>query len=99
LQKPTVPPPASLAANANEYTGWYQMDSPRLQMFYFVDRLLELARVHFADGKLFIHSLRIRSEEYVPVTGAQFRHLPKKDLPAPVATVELLTPNAEGRFI
>ena len=33
------------------------------------------------------------------VAGAQFRYVPKKDPPEPVATLELLAPNEEGRFI
>jgi hypothetical protein len=33
------------------------------------------------------------------VSGEQFRYVPKKDLPEPVATLALLSPNQEGRFI
>jgi hypothetical protein len=33
------------------------------------------------------------------VAGRQFRYVPKKDAPEPVATAALLTPNEEGRFI
>ena len=41
------------------------------------------------------------NDTYVPVERTQFRHVPKKkdDAPDPVATFELLTPNAEGRFV
>ena len=39
------------------------------------------------------------NEVFVPVVGTQFRHIPKKDPAEPVPTLELVTPNAEGRFI
>lgn len=99
LQKPTLPPLAPLPANASAYAGWYQLDSPRAELAHFLERLLGLVRVRFDDGKLLVTSLGERNEAFVPVTGTQFREVPKKDLPEPVSTVELLTPNAEGRFI
>jgi len=43
--------------------------------------------------------LRSQNDEYLPVTGRQFRHVPKKDLPSPVATLDLLGVNPEGRFV
>lgn len=99
LQKPTLPPVASLPANAGVYAGWYQLDSPRVEMTHFLDRLLGLVLVRFDDGKLLASTLGGRNQVSVPVTGAQFRDVPKKGLPDPVATAELLTPNAEGQFI
>ena len=99
LQKPTLPPVASLPANAGVYAGWYQLDSPRNEMTHFLDRLLGLVLVRFDDGKLLASTLGGRNQVSVPVTGAQFRDVPKKGLPDPVPTAELLTPNAEGLFI
>ena len=39
------------------------------------------------------------NETFLPVTGTQFRHVPKDDAPYPVPTLELLSVNPEGRFI
>jgi len=98
LQKPMLPPVAQLPANASDYTGWYEPDSPRIELFRFVERLFGLSRVHFQSGKLVISSLG-GNETFLPVTGMQFRHVPKKDAPYPVPTLELLSVNQEGRFI
>ena len=99
LQKPQVPAAVPLAANASEYAGWYEPDSPRVEMFRFLERLMGLSRVTFSNGNLLISSLRRLNEPFVPVTEKQFRHLPKKDAPYPVPTLELLSVNSEGRFI
>ncbi|MGO9269139.1 MAG: serine hydrolase domain-containing protein, partial [Terriglobia bacterium] len=99
LQKPPLPPVASLPANANSYAGWYQPDSPRMELSHFIERLLGMARVRFKDGKLLLTSLDGIDRVFLPVTGMQFRDANEKEHPEPVATVELLTPNAEGQFI
>lgn len=99
LQKPPLPPVASLPANATAYVGWYQPDSPRMEITHFIERLMGICRVRFDDGKLFVTSLGERNQVFVPVMGTQFRHVPKKELPDPAPTLELLTPNAEGQFI
>ena len=99
LQKPEVPAPATLPTNAADYAGWYEPDSPRVEITHFLERLAGLTRFHFADGKLMRTGLGSWNDTYVPVTGAQFRHVSKKDPPDPVPSLELLTPNQEGRFI
>ncbi len=99
LQKPTLPPVASLPANAGAYAGWYQLDSPRVEMTHFLERLLGLVLVRFHDGQLLVSTLGGRNQLFVPVTGAQFRYIPKKELPDPAATLELLTANGRGQFI
>ena len=99
LQKPALPPDAALPANASDYAGWYEPDSPRVELTHFLERLLGLTRIHFRDGKLLTSGLGAWNEVYVPVAGGQFRHVPEKDPPSPVANLELLTPNPEGRFI
>ncbi len=99
LQKPALPPAAPLPANASAYAGWYQLDSPRVEMTHFLERLLGLVLVRFHDGRLLVSTLGGRNQVSVPVTGPQFRDVPKKGLPDPVATAELLAPNAEGLFI
>jgi CubicO group peptidase (beta-lactamase class C family) len=98
LQRPALPPVAPLPSNASDYTGWYEPDSPRVEMFHFLERLLGLRRVHFQDGKLIISSLH-GNETFLPLTGTQFRHVPKDDAPYPVPTLDLLSVNPEGRFI
>jgi len=99
LQRPLLPPVASLPVNAHAYAGWYTLDSPREEMAHFLDRLLGLVLVRFADGKLLASTLGERNQVSVPVSAAQFRDVPKKGLPEPVPTAELLTPNGEGLFI
>jgi len=99
LEKPALPPTASLPADAADYAGWYEPDSPRVDLTHFLGRLVRLSRIQFRDGKLFMTILRARNDEYLPVTGGQFRHVPEKDPPSPVATFELLSVNPEGRFV
>lgn len=99
LQKSALPPVAPLAADAASYAGWYEPDSPRQEMTYFLERLMGLAHVRFDGGKFLLSSFDELNQASVPVTATRFRRLPEKELPSPVATVALLTPNAEGRFI
>ena len=99
LQKPSLPPVASLPPGAAEYAGWYEPDSPRTELMHFLERLAGISWVHFKDGNLLFTSLEGWNETYLPVTGALFRQVPKKNPPEPVASLELLTPNEEGRFI
>jgi len=67
----------------------------------FLDRLAVLAWIRFKDGKLSLNYLGGWNDTLIPVTGTQFRHVSRKKdaLPGPVATIELLTPNEEGRFV
>lgn len=97
--KPELPAVAPLPQNAADYAGWYVPDSPRVAMARFLEHLVGLTQIRFEDGKLLTRGVGQWNETYVPVSGTQFRHLPKKDPPEPVASFELLTPNAEGRFI
>jgi CubicO group peptidase (beta-lactamase class C family) len=99
LQKPALPDVASLPANAADYAGWYEPDSPRVQLTHFVERLAGLSWIRFDDGKLVFSALGQWHETFVPVAGIQFRHVPKKDPPEPVPTLELLSANEDGRFI
>jgi CubicO group peptidase (beta-lactamase class C family) len=99
LQRQPVPAEAQLPANAQEYVGWYEPDSPRTEMTHFLERLLGLTRLRFADGKMICTSLN-GTAKFIPVSGEQFRYVPRvKNAPGePVATAMLLAPNAEGRF-
>jgi CubicO group peptidase (beta-lactamase class C family) len=101
LPKPALPAVASLPANAADYAGWYVPDSPRVELTHFLERLVGTTFVRMKDGRVVLDHLGGWNERYVAVAGTQFRHIPKKkeDAPDPVATFELLTPNAEGRFL
>lgn len=99
LQKPQLPAVASLPANASDYSGWYQPNSPRVQLTQFIERLAGLSWLRFSGGNLVLSALGQWHETFIPVVGTQFRHLPKKDPANPVPTLELLTPNDEGRFV
>ncbi|MGP8176275.1 MAG: serine hydrolase domain-containing protein [Terracidiphilus sp.] len=99
LQRQPVPAAAPLPADAADYAGWYEPASPRVQFTQFLGRLIGLYRVRFAGGNLLLSDLNEIDQPFVPVSGEQFRYLPKKDHPEPVATAMLLAPNAEGRFV
>jgi CubicO group peptidase (beta-lactamase class C family) len=99
LQKPPLPSTASLPPSAPDYAGWYEPDSPRVEMTHFIERLAGISLVRFKDGKLLITNLGEWKETFLPVAAMKFRRVPKKDPPEPVATLALLAPNEEGRFI
>jgi CubicO group peptidase (beta-lactamase class C family) len=99
LIKPPVPAAAPLPADAEQYAGWYEPDSPRNGFMNFIERL-GLHRVHFDHGNLMLTNLTgTINDTFVPVHGEQFRYLSKKDPPEPIATAALIAPNAEGRFV
>jgi CubicO group peptidase (beta-lactamase class C family) len=101
LQRPPLPAAAPLPTAAAAYAGWYVPDSPRVELTHFLERLVGVTWLHFKEGNLVLTLLGAWNDTYVPVEGTQFRHIPKKkeDAPDPVATLELLTPNPEGRFV
>jgi len=99
LKKPTLPPEAPLPRSATDYSGWYEPDSPRVELAHFLVRLIGLARIRFDDGRLLMTSLGEENEAFVPVTERVFRRMPKNGLPDPIPTLALLAPNDEGRFI
>ena len=99
LQKPSIPSVASLPEKTNAYTGWYEPNSPRMELFSFLERLIGMAYIHFEDNKLLINSLSEKNATFLPVTDTQFRYVPMNESQDPVPTLKLLTPNAEGRFI
>jgi hypothetical protein len=99
LTRQPVPAAGQLPANAQEYAGWYEQASPRNEMQQFLARLLGMSRVRFGGGNLLLTNIGQIDQPFVPVSGEQFRYLPKKDPPEPVATAMLLAPNAEGRFV
>jgi len=94
----SVPPAGALPADAAQYAGWYINNAPRLEMTHFLLNLLTLSRVGFDGHNLLLTSVGRRNQPFVPVSGEQFRYLPKKDPPEPIATALLIAPNSEGRF-
>jgi CubicO group peptidase (beta-lactamase class C family) len=98
LQKPAVPAAASLPADANSYAGWYEPNSPRVQLTQFIERLTGLTWMQVRDANLTLTSLGGK-ETFLPVAGGFFRHIPKKDAPDPAPSLALLTPKADGRFV
>src|SRR5215472_2767339 len=106
LQKPPLPPVAQLPANAAEYSGWYEPDSPRLELTHFLERISGLSHIRFENNKLLLSSLGESNRPlgglnraFLPVAGEQFRHLPREEAPEPVSTLVLLAPKHDGRFI
>ena len=99
LQKPSLPAITALPHDAPDYAGWYEPDSPRVEMTHFLERLAGISCIRFREGKLVTYGLGQWNETYLPVVGTQFRHVSKKGPPDPVATLDLLPPNEEGRFI
>lgn len=99
LQKPALPAPATLAANVETYTGWYEPDSPRVEMTHFLERIMGISRLHGGAGRLLLSNLGEKKQTLIPVSATQFRFVPKEVPPEPVATVELLARNSEGQFV
>jgi CubicO group peptidase (beta-lactamase class C family) len=101
LQKPALPVAVSLPPQSADYAGWYELDTPRGEVMHFLFRLGGLGWIRFKDGKLIFSApgVGMWNDTLVPVTGAQFRHVKKDELPDPVPTLVMLTPNEEGRFI
>lgn len=99
LSRPLVPALGDLSSYAYEYTGWYEPDSPRIELTHFLERLFGMTYIHFKDGKLFISSIGKLNALYLPVDGMQFRRVPEEGSPDPIPSLALLKPNKEGRFI
>jgi CubicO group peptidase (beta-lactamase class C family) len=99
LTKPPVPAEGKLPANAADYAGLYVPASPRNEMTHFLSSELGLTHVRFDGGKLLLTSLGQLDQPFIPVSGVQFRYVPKKGPAEPIATAMLLQPNAEGRFV
>ena len=99
LVRQPVPAAAPLPADAQQYAGWYELASPRMQMMHFIDRLA-LQRLHIVGGNLaFTNTIGTETQTFVPAGGEQFRYVPKDGAAEPIPTAMLLAPNAEGRFV
>ena len=91
-----TPPPLSPVANVpadvqRHYEGYYQDISPRVQMFYGVERLLATGRVGFTTNSASV--IGLSRAQMVPVTDRLFR---KKD--QSIATLALL-PDRDGETL
>lgn len=98
LEKPLIPSEGIISQHASEYSGWYELDSPREEQKYFLERLSQMICIRFKKNQLLMTSLGEKAV-FLPVIGDQFRKVPQNESPSPVATVALLTPNAEGKFV
>jgi CubicO group peptidase (beta-lactamase class C family) len=67
-------------ARVEPFTGFVEPQNPRVQMFYFLERILGIMRVWFGDNKLHVKPLFGAGAVYVPVSGHLFR---KADDPIP----------------
>jgi len=94
LKPPTLPPVVSVPDELQRhYAGYYQGISPRVQMSYALERLLNIKRLAFATNRLSVTTLGTYHERYVPMTDRLFR---KEYHSAP--TIALL-PDAEGETL
>jgi CubicO group peptidase (beta-lactamase class C family) len=99
LARPVLPAVVSLPSNAVQYAGWYEPASPRIQLAYFLERLLGIGLVRIKDGELLLTRLGQGSAAFLPVGGAQFQYSPRNGPPDPVPMLELLPSNEEGQFL
>jgi CubicO group peptidase (beta-lactamase class C family) len=99
LTPPAVPAVGKLPADAAEYAGWYEPAAPRNEASYFLDRLLNIGRLRFEGGKMLLSDLGEQDQTYIPMSGDQFRLVPKWGSAEPIATAALIAPNSEGRFV
>jgi CubicO group peptidase (beta-lactamase class C family) len=91
---PPLPPAASVPAELQRhYAGYYQGVSPRSQMFYGLERLINIKRLIFTTSSLETTTYGIHREQWIPMSEKLFR---RKD--QSVATVALL-PDADGDIL
>lgn len=99
ISPPTPPPAQPLPAFARTYEGWYEPDSPRSEMYRFLERLLGLTRVELHGNELVMSALlggEVR--RYVSAGGRTLRRTDAGH-EEPVATMALITPQPDGLFI
>jgi CubicO group peptidase (beta-lactamase class C family) len=95
LTPPVLPPVASVPAELQRhYAGYYQGISPRVQLFYALERLINIGRLVFtATAGLSITTYNLHHEQWVPMTERLFRRENQS-----VATLALL-PDADGETL
>lgn len=91
LTPPPLPPVVSVPVELRQhYTGYYQSISPRIQMFYALERLLNIKRLVFTTNGLSVTTLAVYRHLFVPMKERLFRRANQS-----VATLALL-PDADG---
>lgn len=94
LTPPALPPVASVPAELQQhYAGYYQGISPRVQMFYGLERLINLKRLVFTTNGLSTTIYGLHRERWVPVSERLFRRQDQS-----VATLAFL-PDADGEVL
>jgi CubicO group peptidase (beta-lactamase class C family) len=94
LIPPALPPEASVPPELQRhYSGYYQGISPRVQMFYPLERLINITRLVFTAKRLSITTFDLHHEQWVPMTERLFRREYQS-----AATLALL-PDADGETL
>jgi hypothetical protein len=94
LTPPAWPPAASVPAEIQQhYAGYYQGISPRMQLFYPFERVLNIKKLVFTADGLSVTTRDLRRQQWVPMTQRLFR---RQDQSA--ATLALLT-DADGETL
>ncbi|MGA3007636.1 MAG: serine hydrolase domain-containing protein, partial [Opitutaceae bacterium] len=95
LTQPKLPsgPPVS-SKQAQNYAGWYEPVSPRIEHRRFMLRILGLTKMRVTDGGLSLQGMRGPEERYVAVTDLLFRR--EKD---PVPTLALIEDRSDGTLV
>jgi CubicO group peptidase (beta-lactamase class C family) len=86
-----IPLPAEVTAR---FAGWYQPDSPRIEMLRWLEQLVGVARVTFHEDTLTLDSLLGEADTFVSVTERTFRHAR-----SPVADLALLEDPDSGDLL
>jgi CubicO group peptidase (beta-lactamase class C family) len=102
LTPPPLPPVVSVPAELlRHYAGYYQGISPRMQMFYALERLLNIKRLVFTTNGLTITTLGGHHDRDVPTAERLFRaeyHSAATLALLPDAEGEILIENGSGTF-
>lgn len=94
LTPPALPPAAVVPAGLQRhYAGYYQEISPRVQMFYALERLLNIRQLHFASKGISTTIFGVQRERWVPMTERLLRRENQS-----AATLALL-PDADGETL
>lgn len=98
LQKPPINPAITISDKALRYSGWFEPNSPRINLFYGLERLFGLTYINVQDKRLTMIPLFEKKSLFVPVSDTEFRYVPLNEHADPVPTLKLIK-NCEGPFI
>jgi len=99
LQKQSVEPATNISEKADAYSGWYEPNSPRVNVFYGLERLFGLTHINVQENNLIMTPLFEKNSLFVPVSDTEFRYAPANESPDPVPTLKFLNKNGERQFI